>query len=306
MKSGEKLSESERNQLYLLLTTYADVFSCNDDQLGRTGKLKHSIDTGNDQPIRQPARKVPPFQRKKVQTLLQDMGKRDVIQPSTSPWASPVVLVQKKDGTLRFCIDYRKLNAITRKDAYPIPRIDDTLDTLAGSTWFSTLELVSGYWQVKMSEEDRAKTAFCTQEGLFEFKVMPFGLCTALATFQRLMDLVLAGAKWSTCLVYLDDIIVVRRTFQQHLSNVRDVLDKLRQAGLRLKPEKCNFFQNEVSYLGHIVSEKGVATDQMKTEKVATWPEPQTLAEVQGFLGLANYYRRFIKNFAALLSHSTG
>ena len=192
--------------------------SCSDDELGYTGKLKHSINTGDHPPIRQPARRVPPFRRKEVQKLLQNMERRDVIQPSSSPWASPVVLVQKKDGTLRFCIAYRKLNAITRKDAYPIPRIVDTLDTLAGSTWFTTLDLVSGYWQVEVSDNDWAKTAFCTHEGLFEFKVMPFGLCNAPATFQRLMDLVLAGAKWSTCLVYLDDII--GKTFHQHLTNV--------------------------------------------------------------------------------------
>ncbi len=141
-KNGEKLSEPEKNQLYLLLSAYADVFSCSDDELGRTGKLKHSISTGDHPPICQLARRVPPFRRKEVQKLLQDMERRDVIQPSSSPWASPVVLVQKKDGTLHFCIDYRKLNTITRKDAYPIPRIDDTLDTLAGSTWFTTLDLV--------------------------------------------------------------------------------------------------------------------------------------------------------------------
>ena len=153
---------------------------------------------------------------------------------------------------------------------------------------------------MEVSDNDRAKTAFCTQEGLFEFKVMPFGLCNAPATFQRLMDLVLAGAKWSTCLVYLDDIVIIGKTFHQHLTNVRDVLDMLRQAGLHLKPGKCTFFQEEVTYLGHIVSARGVATDHTKTEKVATCPEPKTLAEVQRFLGLASYYRRFIKNFAAI------
>ena len=297
--SAEKLTESKRNQLYVLLTAYADVFSCSDDELGRAGQLKHSINTGNHQPISQPACRVPPYRRKEVQKLLQDMQKRDVIQLSTSPWASPVVLVQKKNGTLRFCIDYRKLNAITRKDAYPIPRIDDTLDTLAGSTWFTTLDLVSGYWQVEMSDKDRAKMAFCAQEGLFEFTVMPFGLCNAPATFQHIMDLVLARDKWSTCLMYLDDIVIVGRTFEQHLGNVKDLLEKLRQAGLRLKPGKCAFFQNELNYLGHIVSE-GVATDNMKTEKVAAWPEPKTLTELQGFLGLANYYMQFIRNFAAM------
>ena len=138
---------------------------------------------------------------------------KDVIQPSVSPWASSIVLVQKKGGSTRFCVDYRKVNAVTRKDAYPLPRIDDALDTLAGSKPFSTLDLISGYWQVEMNSDDQEKTAFCTLDGLFEFKVMPFGLCNAPATFQRLMDIVLTGLQWSSCLVYLDDVIVLVRNF---------------------------------------------------------------------------------------------
>ena len=157
---------------------------------------------------------MPAVHKEEVHQLIQDMLTRDVIQPSTSPWASPIVIVRKKDGSARFCVDYRRLNAVTRKDAYPLPRIDDTLDTLSGSQWFSTLDLLSGYWQVEVAEGDREKTAFVTQSGLFQFKVMPFGLCNAPATFQRLMDLVLAGVQWSHCLVYLDDIIVVGRSFR--------------------------------------------------------------------------------------------
>ena len=137
------------------------------------------------------------------------MLQNDIIHPTNSPWASPVVLVRKKDGSLRFCVDYRKVNSLTRKDAYPLPRIDDALDTLSGSKLFSTLDMLSGYWQVEMSPADREKTAFCTPDGLFEFKVMPFGLCNAPATFQRLMDTVLAGLQWSSCLVYIDDVIVL-------------------------------------------------------------------------------------------------
>ncbi len=148
---------------------------------------------------------------------------RSVIQPSSSPWASPVLLVPNKDGSLRFYIDYRNVNSVTRKDAYPLPRVDDTLDTLAGSKWFSTLDLLSGYWQVEVSPEDRNKTAFCTHEGLFEFRVMPFGLCNAPATFQRLMDAVLAGLQWSSCLVYIDDIVIPGKSHRlQPSRNVRD------------------------------------------------------------------------------------
>ncbi len=232
-----------------------------------------------------------------MQELLAGMLKSEVVQPSSSPWASPIVLVKKKDNSFRFCVDYRKLNDVTHKDAYPLPRIDDTLDSLSGSKWFSTIDLLSGYWQVEVAEEDRPKTAFCTTEGLFEFKVMPFGLSNAPATFQRLMDLVLSGLPWSQCLVYLDDVIILGRTFSEHLANLNSVIGRLREAGLKLQPKKCNFLRHEVSYLGH-VSDKGVTADPAKIERVASWPIPTTTKAVQQFLGFAGYYRRFIQNFA--------
>ena len=171
---------------------------------------------------------------------------------------------------------------------------------LAGSQWFSTLDLLSGYWQVEIEEADRPKTAFCTTEGLYQFRVMPFGLCNAPATFQRLMDLVLSGLQWSQCRVYLDDIIVLGRTFNEHLGNLQAVLQRLRQAGLKLKPSKCAFFKHEVKYLGHVISTSGVAPDPSKIEKVANWPVPISMKAVQQFVGLASYYRRFIENFAQI------
>ena len=284
---------------YVLLS-YADVIASSTADLGKTDRLRHSIHTGDASPVRQPVHRVPPQRRKEVRKLLSEMLERGVVEPSTSPWASPIVLVRKKDGSTRFCIDYRKLNDVTRKDAYPLPWIDATVDRLHGSQWFSTFDLLSGYWQVEVDEADRQKTAFCTPEGLFQFKVMPFGLCNAPATFQRLMDLVLAGLQWSDCLVYIDDVIVLGRTFDEHLRNLRSVLQLLRESGLRLNQCKCSFFQKEVQYLGHIISRDGVATDPSKTEKVTTWPTPKSVRVTQQFLGFAGYYRRFVKDFAQI------
>ena len=294
------ITESQKEQFLALLSHYSCVIAKNPDDLGCTQMIQHHIDTNGASPIRQQARRVPLPRRETVKTLLQGMLDKGIITPSRSPWASPIVLVTKKDGSTRFCVDYRKVNTVTRKDAYPLPRVDDTLDTLSGSTWFSTIDLKSGYWQVEMTPNDREKTAFCTQEGLFEFNVMPFGLCNASATFQRLMDCVLAGLQWSSCLVYIDDIIIVGRSFEEHLHHLQQVLDRLKSAGLKIQPSKCHFLQKKVNFLGHIVSSEGVSPDPSKTSRVKEWPTPHSVLEVQQFLGLANYYRRFVKNFATI------
>lgn len=226
------------------------------------------------------------------------MKQQGVIEPSCSPWSSPVVLVKKKDGSTRFCVDYRKLNAVTHKDSYPLPRIDEMLEAFSGSQWFSTLDLKSGYWQVELAEEDKEKSAFSTGLGLWQFKVMPFGLCNAPATFERLMECVLAGVPPSVAMVYLDDIIVHARTFDELLQRLRVVFEKLRQAGLKLSPKKCALFQRRVKYLGHVLSGDGVAVDSEKVNSVLSWPTPQNTKEVRSFLGLCSYYRRFIHGFA--------
>ena len=280
-QAGTCLDQTQKNQLFSLLTGFSDVFAGSQDDFGRTSRMTHEIATGEAQPIKQPVRRISPSQRQEVRRLLRRMLDQQVIQNSSSPWASPIVLVKKKDGTCRFCVDYRKVNSITSKDAYPLPRVDDILDALAGSKVFSTLDLISGYWQVEVAPQDRPKTAFSTTEGLFEFNVMPFGLCNAPATFQRLMDLVLAGLQWTSCLVYIDDIVVFGRSFEEHLANLSIVLQRLREANLKLQPRKCRQCQEQVSFLGHIVSSKGVSTDPANTDKVKRWPVPTTSKEVQ-------------------------
>ena len=294
------LSDNEKHLLFTLLMDYADIFAVSKDQLGRTDILQHEIVTKNVTPIRQRFRRMSPQQKEEMRTLLNDMLEKEIIKPSNSPWASPIVLVKKKDGTSRFCVDYHQLNTITRKDAYPLPRVEDTLETLSGSQLFSTLDLASGYWQVEVQPKDREKTAFITSEGLYEFNVLPFGLCNGPATFQRLMNILLAGIQWHDCLVYLDDIIVLGRTYDEHLQNLIKVFNRLRDANLKVQLKKCSFCKKEVKFLGHIVSPEGIATDPEKVLKVLQWPTPLNKQELQQFLGFVNYYRRFVKDCAQI------
>ena len=189
------------------------------------------------------------------------MLKKGVVESSNSPWASPVVLVKKKDGSWRFCVDYRRLNAVSVKDVYPLPRIEETLSRMGNASVFSTIDLESGYWQVPLSEEDKAKTAFVTPDGLYQFLVMPFGLASAPGTFQRMMDLVLTGLRWTICLVYLDDIIIYAAEADEHLVRVRQVLAALRKAGLKIKLVECQFRASEVKALGNVISGEVVRRD---------------------------------------------
>ena len=285
-------------QVAKLLKKYSDVFSESDNDIGRTGIIKHRIPTGDAHPIKQRPRRVPVHMNEEIDKQLENMLKENVIQPSTSPWASSIVMVKKKDGSNRFCVDYRKLNDITIKDAYPLPRVDESLDQLTGSKWFSCLGLNSGYWQVETDPTDREKTAFTSRRGLFEFTVMPFGLCNAPATFERLMETILAGLHWEVCLIYLDDVIVTGKSFEDMVRNLGKVFERFQQAGLKLKPRKCKLFSKEVEFLGHIISESGIKTDPNKTKCVETWPTPKNVREVRAFVGLCSYYRRFIYKFS--------
>ena len=218
-----ELNSDERDFVIEMLIQYQDVFSKGEFDLGRTKLVKHSIDTRDARPIRQPLRRSSPEQRAEVQRQVTELLSKGLIQPSDSPWASPVVLVNKKDGTKRLCLDYRKLNDVSVKDAYPLPRIDDSLDSLGGAKYFSTLDLAAGYWQVEMDEDARQKSAFVTASGLYEWNVLPFGLCNAPSTFERLMDNVLAGLRWEALLVYLDDVIVFGRTIQESVERLGTV-----------------------------------------------------------------------------------
>ena len=296
------LSSAENTRLSHLLESYSDIFASSSLDLGHTTLIQHQIDTGDAQPIKQAPYRVSQAQRAEIDKHISNMLDQNIISVSTSPWSSPVVLVKKKDGTTRFCIDYRKLNAVTRKDSYPLPRIDDALDALSGSKYFSTLDLQSGYHQVAMHPDSKDKTAFISHAGLYNFNVLSFGLTNAPPNFQRLMTRVLHGLDWKICLIYIDDIIIFSSNFEDHLNRLGQVFDRLREANLKLKPSKCYFANSSVNFLGFVVSSEGILPDPNKIEAVKSFPVPKSVKEVRSFLGLCNYYRRFVEGFSKIAS----
>ena len=289
-----------RDAVARLVLEFSDVFALTDAELGVTDRVCHHLDIGRSSPVKQYARRIPYSLRGPVEEAIKDMLERKIIRPSVSPWASPVVLVKKKEGSYRFCVDYRRLNALTKTDVYPLPRIEDYLDALSGVRYFSTLDLAAGYWQVPMHPDSVEKTAFVSHAGSYEFLVMPFGLKNAPATFQRLMANVLAGLPQRVCMDYIDDILVVGQTFEEHLENLRTVLQRLREAGLKLKPSKCDLLKTEVQYLGYVVSADGIKIDPRKTQAVQDFPVPKNVRSLREFLGLTSYYRRFIDGYSRM------
>jgi len=310
-RSSDGLNKSQCHRLKNILIENQACFARDDSDFGHTKIVEHDIDTGDTKPIRSRLRLAPLGLQEEEEKLVTQMLKDGQIEPSSSPWASPVCMVKKKDGSTRFCIDYRRLNDATIKDAYPLPRIQDCLNTLNGGEYFCTLDLKSGYWQVGMTKRARERSAFVCKQGLFQWKVMPFGLCNAPPTFERLMETVLKGLQWKTCLVYLDDIVIFGKNFEECASRLVEVLHCLYKAGLKLKAKKCTLFQREVHFLGHVVSKDGIRTDPAKVAEIANWPRPQEglklgrrkipfVTQVKSFLGVCSYYRKFIPNFAML------
>ena len=290
--------KSEQEQARKLLLNWEHLFAQDDLDLGKTALIKHKIKLTNQTPFKERYRRIPPHMYDDVRAHIQEMLDIGAIRKSHSPWASAVVLVRKKDGGLRFCIDLRKLNERTIKDAYSLPRIDETLDSLQGSQWFSSLDLKSGYWQVEMDEESKPLTAFTVGPlGFYECERMPFGLTNAPATFQRLMENCLGDLNLHWCIIYLDDIVIFSKDPVSHLERLEAVFRKLEEAGLKLKPSKCELFRRRLAYLGHVISAEGVATDESKIEAIKNWPTPITVTNVRSFLGFTGYYRRFIPKY---------
>ena len=283
-----------------LLLDHLTAFSSDEFDLGHCSLIPHEIRVNSHKPIRMPYRRISPNETEEVRELLQDMLNRRVIRRSASPYASPVVLVRKKSGALRLCIDYRQLNDVTLKDSFPLPRIEESLEAMDGAKYFSSLDLSHGYFQVSMHPDSIPLTAFRVPWGLFEFERMPQGLCNSPSTFQRIMEAIFSDMNLNRLILYLDDILVFSKTFEEHLATLKEVFTRLTNHGLKLKGGKCQFFQKEVGHLGHIVGEEGVRVDPEKVEKIAKWPAPKNSSELSSFLGLASYYRRFVPDFAKI------
>ena len=291
--------EEQQQRAKDVIKKYSFLFAMGTLDLGRTNLVKHKIELTDYTPIKDRYRRIPPHQYEEVRKHLKEMLDVGAIRRSNSPWASPAVLVRKKDGSLRFCIDLRKLNARTIKDAYSLPRIEDALDSLNGACIFTSLDLKSGYWQVELDESSIPLTAFTVGPlGFYECVRMPFGLTNAPATFQRLMQSCLGELHLEWCIIYLDDIIIFSKNPDDHLTRLEGVFERLAKAGLKLKPSKCEFFRSSLKYLGHIVSKDGIAMDPKKVTAILNWPKPKTVTKVWSFTGFTNYYRRFIKGYA--------
>lgn len=301
----DHVDSDKKTILRSLFQNYKDRFAKDDFDLGKTDLVKINIDTGTHPPIKQRPYRTPYSERPVVEEYINDMLKSGVISPSNSAWASPIILVDKKDGRKRVCVDFRKVNKILKKNSFPLNNIEDILSNLGQSKWFSTLDLKNGYWQIEVDEKDREKTAFVCQSGLYHFNVMPFGLSSAPPVFQELMNKVLGEAINKYCFAFLDDIIVFSDSFEQHVSHLESIFQKLEKAGLKLKPSKCHFLKEKINFLGHVVSQNGIEPDPEKIDVIQKLRAPRNVREVRSVVGMCSYYRRFIENFSDTVRNLT-
>lgn len=294
------INVDEAKQLQSLLLSKESAFAINPKKPTTTTRVEHHIDTGDASPINIPPYRVPKVHEEFIQEEMKGLIENGLVVRSDSPWGFPVVVAPKKGGAKRFCIDYRRLNQTTRTSSYPLPLISDLLDNFVGAKYFSSIDLASGYWQIRVAVEDQDKTTFNTKYGSYKWLVMPFGLCTAPATFQRMMDEVLGDLKWRGICCYFDDIFIYSRTFTEHLKLIEAVLDRLISAQLQAKVSKCEFLKKELVFVGHLVSAEGIRPDPSKIESVKSYPVPKCTRDVRSFVGLCSYYRKFIENFSTI------
>ncbi len=297
LKFGE-LNERQSEQVRNLLKKYSSVFNWNEGESSTTNVAEHKIDVGDARPIKRKQYRIPQNLKKEVKNQVDSMLDKGIIRPSMSPWNAPVLLVKKKNGKFRFCVDFRDLNEVTVKDSYPLPYTDEAIESLSGAKYFSTLDFANGYWQIPLEDGSKEKTAFTVDNETYEFNVMPFGLTNAPSTFQRMMNGLLKGLTWRRCLVYLDDVIIFARSFDELLVNLEEVLKRIKEANLKLQPEKCVFGAKKVRYLGFELSDKGIFPDTEKIRIVDELKSPRNTKELKRFIGSISFYRRFIKDFS--------
>lgn len=291
-----ELSLEEETKLQTLIQDMAESIGIG---LGRTHLIQHRIDTADHLPVKQRQYPFAPPIMRELEEEIQQMLEDDVIEPSYSPWRSPVLLVEKSSGKKRLCLDSRQLNKVTKKDSYPLPRVSSVLDNLKNARYLSTVDLKSAFWQIPLEDSSKEKTAFgLSGKGLYQFKVMPFGLSNAAQTQQRLMDRLFPSEYEGKIFTYLDDIVIVNADFEDHLSSLRWVKEQLSMAGLSINMEKCEFGRPSLKYLGYIVDKEGLRTDPDKVSAILNYPRPSTFTELKRFIGLASWYRRFVDNFA--------
>lgn len=295
------LSSDDAVELKNFLSKHRDVFALSTMEMGCTDFTTHRIELDDSTPFKDKVRPIPPGAYNELKEHIAELLSAGVIRESKSPFRSNTVLVRKKDKSLRMCIDFRKLNLRTISDAYTLPRVDTLLDSLKGARYFASLDLISGYHQVKMHPPHAERTAFAAGPfGFYEYLKMPFGLKNSPSTFQRLMEKVLEGLTLSTCAVYLDDVIVFAETKSELYERLSEVFDRFRQAHLKMKPKKCAFLKTSIEFLGYIVSEEGIRCCDKHLKAVADWPVPKNIKELQSYLGFLNFYRRFITGFSTL------
>lgn len=299
------LTSDQRNQLQQVLLQFKDCFSNSLKDLGFTNTTEMVIELEDAEPVVYRPYRLPHAERVLVRNMVQEMVDNGIVRESSSPYASPIVLVQKKTGEKRLCVDYRALNRKTKKEHYPLPRIEDQLDLLSGNTMFTSLDLASGYYQIPVSEESRSKTAFVTPDGQFEYTRMPFGLVNAPSVFQRTIHKILREAHVKYAIVYMDDILIPSKDFAEGIQRLKEVLQLLRQGGLTLKLSKCKFFLNTIDFLGFEVSANGIRPGSRKTDAVSKFPTPTNAHELRQFLGLSGFFRRFIKGYATIAAPLT-
>ena len=295
-----QLTENEDRKLRNLFHEFKDVFSHTDQDIGYTDRVVHKIKLTDDTPIKQPDRRIPPQVVPTVKKMIKDWLKAGVIEESDSPYASQMVLVRKKSGDIRICVDYRALNNKTVKDAFPLPRIEECIESLQGAKYFCSLDLTQGYLQVKLHESDQHKTAFRALGSLYHWTRVPFGLSNSPATFSRLMGHCFSEMFQNGLIVYLDDMMVYGSSIIEVIERLRNVFKILRNSGLKLKPSKCMFFKEKISFLGHTVSASGIETDEEKTRAIQQFPKPTDIKALRQFLGITSYFRRFIRGYAQI------